>query len=384
MTLVVAGCRAVLPDRVLDDAVVVADDEGRIVDVRQERRRPAGALDAGGAYLLPGLVDVHSDGLEKEVNPRPGTEFPMGFALRSFEGRLRAAGVTTVFHGVAFEDHPRYGRTVDLALRSCRAIAEAAADAPAIDHRVLHRLDARTPVGLAALLGVLPSEGRALVSIEDHTPGQGQFRDLDRYRETVSKSNADADASLIVEQRILERDGLLEHRKRNLEAVGELARTGRVALLAHDVEDADEVHELWRLGASIAEFPLSLEAARAAHRHHMSVVMGAPNVLRGGSHSGNVAAEPLITEGLCDVLASDYQPSTLLAAAFGLADRGACSLPDAVRLVTAGPASMAGLLDRGRLAEGLRADLVLVDLHGGWPRVRATWRAEDAALLLPV
>lgn len=377
MTLAFTDVRAVLPDRVVDGATVVIDD-GLIVEIRESGPPDPAAIDGRGAFLLPGLVDTHSDGLEREVSPRANVRLPMSFALRSFEGRLRAAGITTVFHGVAFEDGAHYGRSVELAEESCAVIAEAADGL--VDHRILYRLDARSDAGLDSLVSCLPSEGAPLVSLEDHTPGQGQFRDLARYAEAVAAREAmpaAAEADQLVRERIAERDELLTHVARNRSALAELAVSGRITLLAHDPEGTDDIDEAWRRGAAVAEFPVSVEAARAAHRRHMNVVMGAPNVLRGGSHSGNVSAEPLVASRLCDVLASDYLPSSLLAAVFGLVERGAATVPDAVALVTSKPAAMSGLPDRGRLAVGLRADVVLVDVHRGWPRVLGTWRAGD-------
>lgn len=377
MKIAIRDVRAVLRGTVLDGATVIAED-GVLVDVGISAA-PPGALDGRGALLVPGLVDLHSDGLEREVSPRANVTFPLPFALRSFEGRVRAAGVTTVFHGVAFEDSSRYGRSIELAEESCEAIA-GAQDGAIVDHRILHRLDARSPVGLDALLARLPERGASLVSLEDHTPGQGQFRDVSRYTAAVAEreSIASTDAETLVLARIAARDELVEHTGRNRVALAELASAGRITLLAHDPEGTEDIDDAWRRGAAVAEFPLSVEAARAAHRKHMAVVMGAPNVLRGGSHSGNAAAEPLVKAGLCDVLASDYLPSSLLAAALGLADRKVVPLCEAIGLVTARPAAIAGLQDRGRIEVGLRADLALVDVTSGLPRVVQTWRADDA------
>lgn len=383
MNLAFTDVRAVLPDRVVEGATVVMED-GLIAEIRESGPPDPRAIDGRGAFLLPGLVDTHSDGLEREVSPRSNVQLPLSFALRSFEGRLRAAGITTVFHGVAFEDGPHYGRSVELAEESCAVIAETSDGL--VDHRILYRLDARSAVGLESLVSRLPAEGAPLVSLEDHTPGQGQFRDLKRYAAAVAAREATpsaADAHQLVRQRIAERNELLPHIDRNRAALAELAVAGRITLLAHDPEGTDDIDDAWRRGAAVAEFPLSVEAARAAHRRHMSVVMGAPNVLRGGSHSGNASAEPLVASHLCDVLASDYLPSSLLAAVFGLVERGAASVSEAVALVTSKPAAMSGLHDRGRLVVGLRADVALVDVHAGWPRVLGTWRAGDPVRVAP-
>lgn len=376
--------RAVLPDRIVEDATVVCED-GLVVAVEERGAAPAGAIDGRGLLCLPGLVDVHTDGLEKEIHPRPTVAFPLDFALRAFEGRLRHAGVTTAFHGVAFEDDQRYQRTLDQARDLHRALRERACSGGApVDHRILHRLEARSPEGLDAMSPHLAElDGPALLSFEDHTPGQGQYRDPralvaalrpEQLPPGRSAEQHVADLMAQGEQRADVRD-------RNLERITALARSGRIRLVAHDCEDAADVHAAHERGAAVAEFPLTVDAARAARTLGMPTVMGAPNVLRGGSHSGNVAAGELVRAGLCSALASDYHPATLLGAVFALA-HGGMALPAAVALVTEGPARVGALDDRGRLLPGLRADLALVDHDGRWPHVAATWRAASRTTML--
>jgi alpha-D-ribose 1-methylphosphonate 5-triphosphate diphosphatase len=376
--------RAVVPSGVVEDATVVCED-GVVVEVAERGPAPAGAVDGRGRLCLPGVVDVHSDGLEKEIHPRPTVVFPLEFALRSFEGRLRHAGVTTVLHGVAFEDNPRYHRTLTQARELHGVLNERAGcpEAP-VDHRILHRLEARSADGvdtLVPLLGSVP--GTPVVSFEDHTPGQGQYRDPavlaaslrpEQLPPGVTPEEHVAALMAEGEQRAALRDA-------NLARVTALAQAGAIHLVAHDCEDAPAVHGARAWGARVAEFPLSADAARAARSFDMPVVMGAPNVLRGGSHSGNVAAEELVRAGLCDALASDYHPATLLGAVFTLAQRQV-PLHRAVALVTSGPADAVGLPDRGRLHPGQRADLALVDHDGRWPHVVATWRAPSAPSIM--
>jgi alpha-D-ribose 1-methylphosphonate 5-triphosphate diphosphatase len=389
--------RAVLPDRVVEDATVVVDGDGLIESVVERGPSPPDALDGRGAFCLPGLIDTHSDGLEKELRPRPTVELPIDFALRSFEGRLRSSGVTTVFHGVGFQHKPDTDRSIDNAHACCDAISERRLHPGApVEHRVLHRVEARSPDGLEAMVSRLfddpaaldltarggPAGPSPLVSFEDHTPGQGQFRDVERFRRSLraERLEGDVDVDTYVARRMAEGAARSQLRDAKIAELSALARPGRIRLLGHDLEDAAQVAEAsegW--GASVAEFPLSAEAAGEARRRDMPVVMGAPNVLRGGSHSGNVAAAELVEQGLCDVLASDYLPSTLLAAVFTLVDRRLSSLPAAVALVTSGPADLAGLADRGRLVAGRRADLLLVALDGRWPRVTGAWRAAGPA-----
>ncbi|GAA3541015.1 alpha-D-ribose 1-methylphosphonate 5-triphosphate diphosphatase [Nonomuraea rosea] len=385
-TRVLAHAKAVLPDRVVDDALVVTEG-GLITHVGPARPGavPAEAIDLRGALLLPGIVDTHSDGLETELRPRPGAEFEVGFGVSSFEGRVRAAGITTVFHGVAFESHNRKGRTVDRARRVDAAIRDRAASGAAlVDHRILYRLDARDPEGLAALESCLSGTTAPppLVSFEDHTPGQGQYRDSAVYRRWLEGTEGISaeEAQRRVETLVAERDSRIGHREIALGRLAELAALGRARLLAHDPVTAEEIDVALANGVSVAEFPTTPEAAKAARARGLRVVAGAPNILRGGSHSGNVSAAELVAAGLVDGLSSDYLPSAPLAAALLLAEQGVVALPRAVALVTSGPASVAGLSDRGELAEGQRGDLAVVTVDRGWPTVRLTVTAGDQAV----
>lgn len=384
MRVSVTGVRAVLPDQVLDDATVVAED-GVITDITAGAPAPPDAVDGRGAFLLPALVDTHSDGLEKELQPRPSVEFDVGFGLASFEGRVRAAGILTVFHATGYYGDDDKGRSIAGALAREQAIRERMRERLAqLDHRMLFRLDARDPEGLAALERTLELYAddvtRPLVSYEDHTPGQGQFRDVDAYaRLYLDDRDRDAAHAAVV-AKIAERDGRLWHREVALRWL--VDRKDALRLMGHDPVTSDEVAYLADAGIAVAEFPTTLAAARAARENGLLIVAGAPNVLRGGSHSGNVAAAELIAHGLVDGLSSDYTPFSMIGAAFRLATEGLTDLPAAVRLVTQGPATVAGLTDRGRLEVGGRADLVLVTVDAGWPTVRSTWCAIDHEALV--
>lgn len=375
---VLGHVRAVLPDRVLDDARIAVRD-GRIAEVTSHPGGTSADVDGGGAYCIPGLVDVHSDGLERERTPRPGAGVPWRFALLSFEGKLRAAGITTVFHSAAFEDTDGSlrARSVEAALELCREVADRG-DGP-VEHRILHRLDVRSAGGLAALQTRLAEvDGPAVVSHEDHTPGQGQYADRTYYERYVmgTRGLTAEQARAHVDAFAAAREANLDVRDEALSFLGGLAHAGAVRLLGHDPASAAEIAALADRGGTVAEFPTTVEAAVAAREHGMPVVMGAPNALRGSSHSGNASARELVARGLVTALASDYLPSGLLAAPFLLADDGVTTLPAAVRLVTAGAAEAVGLPDRGSLIPGSRADLVIAEAGQPWPVVRAVLRAE--------
>ena len=385
---VLGGVRAVLPDAVIDDARVVVRD-GLIAEAGPAPAGSAADLDGRGLLCVPGLIDVHSDALERERVPRPGVQLPWDFAVTSLEGRLSAAGITTTFHGAGFEDKVSgvTTRSVPGAVAACAAVtARSLAPAPLVGHRILYRLDVRSPEGADALAGVLAgrpatADSPPLVSHEDHTPGQGQYADR-RYmeRNLVAGGGMTAqEAARRVDELIAERDAYLPALERNLAWLGSLALAGRIRLVGHDLDSPAAVAALRARGGSVAEFPTTADAARAARDSGMPVVMGAPNVLRGESHSGNVSAAELVGLGLVTALASDYLPSGLLASAFALARNGLVTLAAGIGLVTSGAAAAAGLPDRGRLTPGLRADLALVDDSASWPVVRATFRG-----LLPV
>jgi alpha-D-ribose 1-methylphosphonate 5-triphosphate diphosphatase len=378
------GVRAVLPDAIIDDARVVVRG-GLIAEVGPA---PAGAdadLDGRGLLCLPGLIDVHSDALERERAPRPGVLLPWDFAVISLEGKLHAAGITTVFHGAGFQEKMsgNMARTAETAIEICEAVTARTSDpAPLAGNRILYRLDARSPEGAASLAKALDAhpaaaESLPLVSHEDHTPGQGQYADR-RFMERYIASTADLSAEQAaarVDELISERDEHLPTLERNMAWLGELARAGRIRLVGHDMDSPEAVEALRARGGAVAEFPTTVAAARAARDAGFPIVMGAPNVMRGESHSGNVSATALAELGLVDALASDYMPSGLLAGAFTLARTGVVPLPVAIGLVTWGAAASAGLSDRGKLTPGQRADLALVDDAAAWPVVRATFRA---------
>lgn len=381
---VLGGVRAVLPDAIIDNARVVVR-YGLIAEVGPAPAGSAADLDGAGLLCVPGLVDVHSDALERERAPRPGVLLPWDFAVVSLEGKLSAAGITTVFHGAGFQDKlsGAMTRTVRTAIEVCDAVAaRAAAPAVLVGHRLLYRLDARSSEGASALAEALEArqahaESLPLVSHEDHTPGQGQYADrqyMERYVASSRGLSAE-EAERHVDEMIEARDAHLPALERNMAWLGSLALAGRVRLVGHDMDSPAAVEALRARGGSVAEFPTTVDAARAARDLGLPVVMGAPNVMRGESHSGNVSAAELVGLGLVTALASDYLPSGLLAGSFTLARSGLATLPAAIGLVTSGAAASAGLSDRGRLAAGLRADLALVDDAGSWPVVRATFRA---------
>ncbi|MCC6629319.1 MAG: alpha-D-ribose 1-methylphosphonate 5-triphosphate diphosphatase [Chloroflexi bacterium] len=378
--IILTNARVVTGDRVLEGGSVVVTGEWiEAVEPATVAAGP-GIVDLGGRWLLPGLVDLHDDVLEMEINPRPRAEFDPVLALLSLDRRLAAAGVTTQYHGVSFAEQPAIGRTLAGARAVCAAVhALRASDVACVEHHVLHRLEVRTPGALAALLAALPAEPAPLVSVDDHAPGRGKMADpaifrayLRRYlpRETTDDELEEHVARVQAETAATE-PLVIE----SLTRLTALRAESGLTLASHDDDSAERVEALHAAGCRICEFPLAAEAAVRARALGMTIVMGAPNVVRGGSLTGRNGALAMLSDNLLDILVADYHPPSLLAAVFRIVALGLRDLPAAVRLVASAPAVAAGLPDRGRLAPGLRADLVAVEVRGDWPVVAATWLA---------
>jgi alpha-D-ribose 1-methylphosphonate 5-triphosphate diphosphatase len=323
---VIANVRAVLPDRVTDAAAVVVE-HGRIVEV-VEGAPLRGDVDGGGLLLTPGFIDTHSDAFEKERTPRPSVHLPLDFALNSFESRIAGVGITTVFHGFGFHNNASQGiaRSPEASREMSEFIdAQRLEPGHRVDHRVLHRFNVRADEGAEVLrrrIDGLPAESLPIqLSHEDHTPGQGQYADVDKFIDfLVAGGEERSEVTKRVHERIAEAERTEHIRQANLLWAGELARTGRARLLGHDCDSPEAIEELAARGGVIAEFPTTLEAARRARELGLLIVAGAPNLLRGGSHSGNVAAAELLAEGLIDTIS----PTTCRARC-SAAWRGSCA-----------------------------------------------------------
>ena len=362
--------RVVLPEGVLERGSVRIE-AGRVAEIREGP--VAGGFDGRRLLLLPGLIDLHGDMIEREVEPRPGVRMPTELALRDLDRRLAAAGVTTAHAAVSFHRGDGAGglRSAEHSEGLLRAL-KAMRPALGVDHRVHARFEVTFPDALATVERLVADGVVDLVSLTDHTPGQGQYRDVERHVAAVARTQGlpEAEARDRVRRR-MERGAadLLG----TMRALAELCAERGLRLASHDDDTADKVALMAGLGATISEFPVTLEAARAARTRGMAVAMGAPNALRGGSYSGNLSAREAHAEGLLDVLAADYHPSAILPAALALAGADADRLAGAMRLATANPAAAMGLPDRGRIEPGLRADLAIADPRGVG-HVRATIR----------
>ena len=365
------NARIVLADEIVTGSLLVRD--GKIVSLNSG----AGGAgeDMGGDYLIPGLVELHTDHLENHYRPRPGVFWDPLAALHAHDAQIAGSGITTVFDAV------RIGSDVDLpdmlthAQKLVTAV-RAGGDAGWLraEHYIHLRCELPSHDVVAHFDALADHPSTRLASVMDHTPGQRQFRSLESYKVFYARQmgGTPEEAQAYIDARHTEHE---RYSAPNRQALVARARKLGIALASHDDATLAHVDEAEADGVAISEFPTTLEAASAAHAAGLSILMGAPNVVRGKSHSGNISATDLVAAGLLDILSSDYVPFALLQAAFVLPSRVAgLDLPRALATVTSNPARAAGFDDRGEIAPGKRADLVRVAAKGPVPAVRGVWR----------
>lgn len=361
--------RVVLSDGTLAQSAVLIED-GHIIAIEPDGAHGAREIDLDGCTLMPGMIDLHCDALEKEVEPRPNVYFPLEFAVAQADRRNAAAGVTTVYHALSFANAELGVRNNAFAADIVRAV-HAWQPHALIDNRVHARWEITDSSAQGMLESLLSSAKVHLLSFMDHTPGQGQFKDVEAYRDylsrTYGKNAKELDA--ILDAKLAAAKGALE-RVRSLAMV---ARQCGIPIASHDDDSVRKIDTMKMLGAVISEFPVNLETAQAAKANGMYTVFGAPNVLRGQSQSGSMRAVDAVMAGVADCLCADYSPAALLPAVMKLQEAAGIPLHEAVRLVTANPASAAGLPDRGEIDAGKRADLIAVRQVGGLPHVELVW-----------
>lgn len=373
-TMILDNAVLVLPDRIVKQGWIAIVD-GLIVEIG-EGRAPESGIDIGGDYLVPGLIELHTDHVERHFIPRPKVRWHAPSAVLAYDAQIAAAGITTAF------DSLRVGSDLDMETMNSEDLWELSGAMAALQDaghlRAEHRTHLRCEIAAADVLdhakGFISRYPVHLISLMDHTPGQRQFRDIGIWKlYYMGKRDASEEiANRMIAQRL---DLYERYAKKHRRELVRLAREHEIVLASHDDATPEHVAEAITDGVAIAEFPTTMVAAAASHAAGIQVMMGAPNVVRGGSHSGNIAAEDLARDGLLDLLSSDYIPASLLMAAFNLPERvPGITLPQALAMVTLNPAKAARLNDRGALAIGLRADIVRVHLADRVPVVREVWR----------
>lgn len=373
---VLTNARIVLKDREIQGTVTVRD--GKIEDVSEGNVSLPGAIDYEGDYLIAGLVELHTDNLEKHLIPRPKVHWPVVSALMAHDAQVAAAGITTVFDAVAVGGTVKDDVRDEILVESANSIHEASENGML---RATHFLHMRCEVGNPRAVDLFePFRDDPLVrlvSLMDHTPGQRQFVDVEKLKIYYTGKHAMTDAEF---------DAMVEDRKNNQVIYSEKHRRAiaaacverNIVTASHDDATEEHVDEAYELGLTISEFPTTIEAARHARKKGLTNIMGGPNVVRGGSHSGNVSAGELAEAGVLDALSSDYVPASLLHGAFLLHKSHGLALPEALATVTCTPARMVGLDDRGEIAPGKRADIIRVrQAKDGTPVIRKVMRAGE-------
>ena len=351
----IENARIVTPTEVIEGGVRIADGE---IEAVGEDVTPKGwdtAIDADGQYLLPGLVDLHGDGIEGHLQPRNDTRIDTAMALGTADRENIAAGITTKYHAIAFENDPEEGRTTELAGELTDAIENASS--LLADHRIHVRCEVTQEDSVEAAIRDIERDDVDMVSVMSHIPGKGQFGDVEAFKEYYETSDRHSleEAEQFIEQRTAISMATIRER---IDRVIAEANAEGIVTASHDDEEPGEVDRLHEAGVDISEYPITLETAERAHELGMTTVMGAPNLVRGGSQWGNLESETAARAGVLDVLCADYHPQSLLAAPFVDTDE---PLPERVARVTKTPAETVGLTDRGRIEAGARADLIVVD-----------------------
>lgn len=371
--LILNNARIVTPDAVIEGAVRVVD--GRIAEVGAAG--VAGGHDLDGDYLLPGLVEIHTDNMEKHFEPRPGAVWPSAMAaVLAHDSQVIGAGITTVLDAVCVGDYRDSGKRRRILADSIASVSEARAGGLLrADHLFHLRCEISDPDVVEMFEPHADHPLLRLVSIMDHTPGQRQFVNPEKYRQYYQGKFGLTDDEM---------DRFMNEQIANAQAWGAQNRRKVVALChdkglplaSHDDATADHVAEAAADKMVVAEFPTTHEAAKLSRQHGMKVMMGGPNVVRGGSHSGNISARSLAEAGELDIISSDYVPSSMLQSVFLLPEQlPGISLSQAVAMASSNPADAVGLTDRGALEIGKRADMLRISLIDNTPVVRAVWRS---------
>jgi alpha-D-ribose 1-methylphosphonate 5-triphosphate diphosphatase len=350
-------------------------ENGRIAEVSPGNTSDSKAIDWDGDYLLPGLVELHTDNIEKHLTPRPGVMWNHEAAIIVHDAQVASAGITTVFDALGVGSRPGDNiRDSEVQTRCAESIGKYVERGLM---RADHFLHLRCEVGTTDVVEMFDALSThplfKLASVMDHTPGQRQWQDHVKWRKYQERNGkwTDEHTSQVLAQMNEQQERYADKHRSDIVA---RCKALNISLASHDDTLVEHVHEAARDGIVMAEFPTTFEAARAAREHGIATIMGAPNIVRGGSHSGNVSALELAREGLLDILSSDYVPSSLMIAVFDLVTKAGWSLPRAVATVSYAPAHAAGLADRGAIEPGLRADFVRVAWFDGQPVPRETYR----------
>lgn len=352
-------------DTVIRSKNILVDDKFQAADIVIKNGRIATICDYGKCEkvedfgdlkITPGFVDLHSDAIEKEIEPRHGAIFPVELAVVELDKKLAMAGITTMFHAIGFEDNPKKNRSIEHAREQIEEIYKANKNFLDVDNLIHVRFELSESEAVGVIMDLIDRKMVDLLSFMDHSPGQGQFHTLELFETYYSKNHG------------LNKEQLKKiiHKKQNkdeeqIEKLLQYAQKNRLTMLSHDDDSLKKLDKLLSIGVKVSEFPLNLEVAAYAKSKGIETGMGAPNIVRGGSQSGNIAAIELVKEGVCGYLCSDYHPASMLQAVYQIHKDINLSLEEGFKMITATPTRCATLDDRGEIKEGLRADMVVID-----------------------
>jgi len=328
------------------------------------------AIDFGERRVVPGFVDLHSDAIEKEIEPRPGARFPVKMAVIELDKKLSMAGITTMYHAIGFNDEElQKGRGTEQSKELIEELFEANKSDLEVDNLIHARFEITSHSSIDTIKELIKNKRVNMLSIMDHSPGQGQFKTMESWKKYHLKSyqiSEDEVEAYIKSKASKDKVGVVE----------DLVKFGldfNLPILSHDDDSGEKLRTLKNLGITFSEFPLSVETAKIAKDMGISTGMGAPNVVRGGSQSGNIAAKELVKAGVCDYLCSDYHPSSMLLSPYRLKEDVNLSLEDGFAMISTTPARLAGLNDRGVLKENMLADIAVID-ESHFPKVVLTFK----------
>ncbi|OAB40815.1 alpha-D-ribose 1-methylphosphonate 5-triphosphate diphosphatase [Paenibacillus glacialis] len=372
--LLITNARIILPDEVIEGHVHI--QEGKIAailrgDVTRARlTAEVQVIDASGLHLMPGIIETHSDAIEKEIQPRPNSVFPLEMAMYELEKKMAGVGITTLYHSISSSD----GTSVrnDAVVADIIAYTARRREEPSmLRHRVHLRYEITNIEGISMVREMLEQGQIDLLSLMDHTPGPGQYKTKESLRDYLMSTE-----HMSLEEAGATVDELIEYQQQvdwgQIRELIQLAHTKQVQLASHDDDTLEKVKLMRELGILISEFPVSLEVAKAAKSYGMYVSVGAPNIVRCSSHNRNLRAMDAIEAGVVDILCSDYHPPSLLPAVSIIGETGT-GLAHAVRMVTLNPARALQIdQDYGSIEVGKVADLVLVEMKYGYPLARKT------------
>jgi len=368
---VIENATVVLPSGILKGASIKIED--RIISKIREGSINSNhdRINAQGRFLLPGFIDLHSDAIEKEIEPRPNSFLPINIAIVEMDKRLASCGITTIFHALSFAEG-------EIGVRSNEKAAEIIKEINRLKGKMnvktmVHaRFEITDELAIPYLEALLKNGNINLLSLMDHTPGQGQFKEIASFKNyfgTVYKKS-EAELAKIIDKKLSAKESVKSH----VDYVVALCRSMNIPMASHDDDSEEKIRWLKKKGISISEFPVNMDAACAAMESGIHVCLGAPNVLRGNSQAKNLSARNAISSSYGDILCSDYSPMTILHAVFAIERLDILPLYEAVNMASTNPAKALGISDKtGSIEEGKEADLILVDISDEVPRILKTF-----------